>query len=157
MGLEPIFYLRKTVMDLRQLLETTLPGLGYEFVELELTRNGGVRVFIDKPEGINVDDCVAVSNHLTRVFAVEDIDYDRLEVSSPGMDRPLTRPADFQRFLGESAKMKTRLPINGQRQFVGVMKSLEAGVLVLELADPIRLVEIPLGQIERARLVPQYD
>ena len=92
-------------MDVRALLESTLVGLGYEFVDLELTRSGGFRLFIDKPEGITVDDCVLVSNHLTRLFMVENIDYDRLEVSSPGLDRPLKKEADFVRFTGQLAKV----------------------------------------------------
>ncbi len=66
-------------MDVRTLLENTLPGLGYEFVALELINGGGLRLFIDTPEGITLDDCVLVSNHLTRLFAVENVDYDRLE------------------------------------------------------------------------------
>ena len=69
-------------------LEQTLRSLGYELVDLEMSRSGLVRVFIDKPGGITVEDCAAVSNHLMRVFAVEGFDYERLEVSSPGLDRP---------------------------------------------------------------------
>jgi len=86
---------------LETLLETTLSGMGYEMVALEMTRPGGLlRVYIDRPAGIDVDDCALVSNHLTRLFAVEGIEYDRLEVSSPGLDRPLRKPADYQRFMG---------------------------------------------------------
>lgn len=106
-------------MDVRALLESTLVGLGYEFVDLELTRSGGFRLFIDKPEGITVDDCVLVSNHLTRLFMVENIDYDRLEVSSPGLDRPLKKEQDFVRFTGQLAKVKTRMPLEGRKNFHG--------------------------------------
>ena len=83
-------------MDLGELLEKTLPPLGYELVEWEMSPKGRyVRVFIDKPKGVSVEDCARVSRHLTRVFAVENIDFDRLEVSSPGLDRPLRKAADL--------------------------------------------------------------
>jgi len=74
-------------MDLPTRLEPVLAGLGYELVLLERAGRGQLRLFIDKPGGITIDDCVAVSNHLTHLFTVENIDYDRLEVSSPGLDR----------------------------------------------------------------------
>ena len=97
-------------MDLYELLESTLTGLGYELVEVERSSRGKMlRVFIDKPDGITVDDCGAVSNHLSRLLAVENIDYDRLEVSSPGLDRPLKKASDFIRFTGESVKLKLRV------------------------------------------------
>ena len=79
-------------VKLGELLETTLPPMGYELVDWDMSaRSRLVRVFIDKPNGVDVDDCARVSNHLTRLFAVENIDFDRLEVSSPGLDRPLTQ------------------------------------------------------------------
>ena len=81
-------------------IRETLLGLGYELVDLESSRGGLVRIFIDSPKGITVDDCARVSNHLTRAFAVEGVEYERLEVSSPGLDRPLKRPEDYQRFAG---------------------------------------------------------
>src|SRR5258706_11066693 len=83
-----------------ELLQRTLPALGYELVDVEASRGGLVRVFIDKPAGIDVEDCARGSNHLTRLFAVENIDFDRLEVSSPRLDPPLTKLADFARFAG---------------------------------------------------------
>ena len=75
-------------MDIQNILDKTLPGLGYELVDFELTAQGDLRIFIDKEGGITVEDCATVSNHLSRVFTVEDIDYKRLEISSPGLDRP---------------------------------------------------------------------
>ena len=105
-------------MDLYELLDSTLHGLGYELVDVErMSRGGLLRVFIDKPGGISVDDCVTVSNHLGRLFAVENVDYDRLEVSSPGLDRPLKKPSDFIRFSGESVKLKLRVGIKGSKEF----------------------------------------
>ena len=76
-------------MDIQNILETTLPGLGYELVDYERTPQGTLRVFIDKEGGITIEDCATVSNHLSRVFTVENIDYKNLEISSPGLDRPL--------------------------------------------------------------------
>ena len=92
-------------MDIQTILDKTLPGLGYELVDFELTAQGDLRVFIDKPDGITVEDCATVSNHLSRLFMVEDVDYKRLEISSPGLDRPLKKAADFARFAGEQAKI----------------------------------------------------
>ncbi len=133
------------------LLKTTLPGLGYELVHLELSR-GLMRVFIDRVGGINVDDCAIVSNHLTRVFAVEGIDYERLEVSSPGLDRPLTRAEDFQRFAGERAQVKMRVPIAGRKNFTGVLRGVSQSALTLEVDGA--LVSLDLAQVDKARLVP---
>lgn len=142
-------------MDVRLLLENTLPGLGYELVDLELTPGGGFRVFIDKPGGISVEDCVKTSNHLTRLFMVENIDYDRLEVSSPGLDRPLKKEADFVRFQGSLAKVRTRLPVEQQKRFQGRIAGFADGVLQLQLDDG-RLVAIPLSAIDKARLEPEF-
>lgn len=91
-------------MQLLELIEQAVTGLGYELVDFETSPRGRLlRVFIDKPieTGITVDDCALVSNHLSRLFTVENVDYDRLEVSSPGMDRPLKRAQDWQRFTGQ--------------------------------------------------------
>lgn len=142
-------------MDVRLLLENTLPGLGYELVDFELTPGGGFRVFIDKPGGISVEDCVKTSNHLTRLFMVENIDYDRLEVSSPGLDRPLKKEADFVRFQGSLAKVRTRLPVEQQKRFQGRIAGFADGVLQLQLDDG-RLVAIPLSAIDKARLEPEF-
>ena len=143
-------------MDLRALLETTLSGLGYELVDLELTNRGRMmRVFIDKAEGINIDDCTEVSNHLTRVFAVENVDYDRLEVSSPGMDRPLYKEKDFARFAGHRARVKLRLPIAGRKVFSGVLGELHEGVFQLLVDD--KPVLLNLADVEKARLIPDFD
>jgi ribosome maturation factor RimP len=140
-------------VDVGGLIEKTLEGLGYELVDLELGNRGRmVRVFIDKPDGINVDDCAAVSNHLTRLFNVEEIDYDRLEVSSPGLDRPLKRPRDFARFSGKRAQVRIRVPINGRRRFVGVLR--KAGDTGVELETDGEVVTIAYADIEKARLVP---
>jgi len=141
-------------MDLYELLDSTLDGLGYELVDVErISRGRLLRVFIDKPGGISVDDCVTVSNHLGRLFAVENIDYDRLEVSSPGLDRPLKKTSDFIRFLGESVKLKLRVALQGQRNFVGILREVNEGVLKLEVDG--KMLDLELRNLEKARLVPK--
>lgn len=141
-------------MDLHDLLESTVSGLGYELVDVERSPHGRViRVFIDKPDGVTVDDCVAVSNHLSRLLAVEDVDYGRLEISSPGLDRPLKKTADFIRFAGESAKLKLRMALQGQRNFVGVLRGVQDGVLKLEVDG--KVLDLELANLEKARLVPK--
>lgn len=134
-------------------MEATLAGLGYELVDLERSGKGlFLRVFIDKPEGINVDDCAAVSHHLTRWLTVENIAYDRLEVSSPGLDRVLKKERDFVRFAGQKARIRLRVPVDGQRNFVGVLRDTGAGKVQLEIDG--KLLSFELGNLERARLVP---
>jgi ribosome maturation factor RimP len=145
---------------LTELLERTLPGLGYELVDLELSPKGRqVRVFIDKPEGVDVEDCAAVSNHLTRLFAVENVDYERLEVSSPGLDRPLRKVADYVRFAGQEAQLKLREPIDGARRMKGTLRGVDAAggeaMIVVETAKGT--LTIPFAGIERARLVPRIE
>ena len=138
-----------------ELIEQAVTGLGYELVDFETSpRARLMRVFIDSPEGVTIDDCAAVSNHLTRLFAVENIDYDRLEVSSPGLDRPLKKPADFERFAGQEAQVRTRMPINGQRNFTGVLSGVKDGLLRLVGTEAV--YELPLDQIDKARLVAKF-
>lgn len=135
------------------MLENTLAGLGYELVDLERSAKGALlRVFIDKPGGITVDDCALVSNHLSRVFAVENVGYDRLEVSSPGLDRPLRTEKDFARFAGQKARLKLRVPLEGQRNFVGVLRNAETGKVGLEIDG--RVLSLDLGNVDKARLLP---
>jgi ribosome maturation factor RimP len=143
-------------IDLTQKLESTLSGMGYELVELERSGKGKLlRVYIDKAGGVNVDDCAAVSNHLSRVFAVEGISYDRLEVSSPGLDRPLRQEKDFVRYAGHKARIKLRVPMGGQRNFVGVLRETRDGKVELEVDG--KTVSLELANLDRARLVPAFD
>ena len=127
--------------------------MGYELVDLELANRGRLmRIFIDKDGGIGVEDCATVSNQLTRLLAVEGVDYDRLEVSSQGLDRPLKRPQDYARFVGERVQVKARLPLNGRRRFVGKLQKVgEAGI---ELDVDGELVSIAFTDIDKTRLVP---
>jgi ribosome maturation factor RimP len=163
---------------LQGLLETTVAGLGYELVDVELSNRGRMlRIFIDKPApglqerlqgglqqaasrefaagGITLDDCARVSGQLTRVMAVEAIDYDRLEVSSPGLDRPLKKAADFVRFAGQEARLTLRVPIDGRRNFTGVMRAVADGRLELEIDGG--MVRLDLANIDKARLVPKLE
>ena len=137
-----------------QLLEPTLQGLGYELVDFEWFGRGKLRVMIDKADGINVDDCAMVSNHLTRYFAVEGIEYDRLEVSSPGMDRPLRKAADFVRFRGERAEVKLKVPLDGRKNFTGTLGMLADGLLALDSDG--KMFAIELANVHKARLKPEF-
>lgn len=145
-------------MQLVELIEQAVTGLGYEVVDFETSpRARLLRVFIDVPShdrGVTVDDCTAVSNHLSRLFLVENVDYDRLEVSSPGLDRPLKKPADFLRFAGEEVALRLRLPVNNQRNFTGTLLSLDGEKLRLQVAGAPMSFE--LSQVEKARLVPKF-
>ena len=140
-------------MDLNGLLETTVSGMGYELVGVERPAGGRLlRIYIDKPGGITVDDCAAVSHQLTRVLEVENVRYDRLEISSPGLDRILKEERDFVRFAGQRARVKMRVPVDGQRNFVGVVREAGAGRLQLDVDG--KVLSLELGNVESARLVP---
>ncbi|MDR2000841.1 MAG: ribosome maturation factor RimP [Zoogloeaceae bacterium] len=145
-------------MQLVELIEQAVTGLGYELVDFETSpRARLLRVFIDRlPEkgSVDIDDCSAVSNHLSRLFTVENVDYDRLEVSSPGLDRPLKKPADWQRFAGQEVQFKLRVPIGNQRNFAGRIVGLQDGAAVVAVEGAERA--FPLDGIEKARLVPRF-
>jgi len=140
---------------LEEILEPTLAGMGLELVDLQRS-NGSrlLRIFIDKPGGVTVDDCAGASRHLSRVFAVEGVDYDRLEISSPGLDRPLRKPADFARFAGSRVDVRMRAPDeNGRRRFVGTLERVDGSLATLQV-DGLK-VQLELNGMERARLVPE--
>ena len=153
-------------MDLAELLDTTLTGLGYVLVDWERSAKGTfIRIFIDKPQGsadgasdgnagINVDDCAAVSHHLTRVLTVENVNYERLEVSSPGLDRPLKKERDFVRFAGQKARVRLRVAMDGQRNFVGVLGEVNTGRVTLLVEG--KTVVFDLANLDKARLAPEF-
>ena len=153
-------------MQLADLIETTVVGLGYELVEFETSpRARLLRVLIDRTVGesansggISVEDCAAVSNQLSRVFMVENVDYDRLEVSSPGLDRPLVKPGDYRRFAGQDVQVKLRVPLGNQRNFSGTLEGLEevGGVEMVCLRVNETQHRFALENIDRARLVPKF-
>ena len=146
-------------MDLNTLIETTVVGLGYELVDVEMSPRGRtVRVFIDLPDddkGIDVEDCAKVSNQLSRVFEVENIDFDHLEISSPGLDRVVKKAADFERFAGQDIQVKVRIPHAGRRNFQGELLGCKDGKVGLRLEKDD--VELEFTNIEKARLVPRFD
>ena len=141
---------------LSELIARTVPPLGYELVDWDVSPKGRmVRVYIDKEGGVDVEDCARLSQHLTRLFAVENVDYERLEVSSPGLDRPLTKAADYERFRGHEATLVLREKRNDTRKVRGVLAGLDGAEALVETADGT--VRVPLDLIERARLVPKID
>jgi ribosome maturation factor RimP len=144
------------MQNLYTLIERSVTQLGYEMVDLEVSNRGKLlRLFIDKPEGVNIDDCVLVSNQLGNVLAVEnDIDYDRLEVSSPGLDRVLKKDSDFVRFTGERVQIKLRVPVEARKNYLGKLRGLENDQLLLEI-DGVEH-KFALSNIDKARLSPEF-
>ena len=141
-----------------RLLEPAVDRLGYELADLEVrlgAKGGLIRVFIDKPEGIDLDDCEKVSQAVSALLDVEDPvpgNYN-LEVSSPGLDRKLTKVKHFQRFEGETLKVQMRFPIEGRRRFRGTLVSSDEENIVVEVDG--ESLSLPLKTIDTARLVPR--
>ena len=145
---------------LEALFEPILEGMGYELLLTEIKGAGTdclVRVFIDSPNGIGLEDCEAVSRELSAAMDVADLITEayRLEVSSPGMDRPLVKAAHFERFVGSEAKLQTRLPVEGRRRFRGEILGVQDEILQLKVDGSE--VSLPLESIDKARLVPVFD
>lgn len=151
------------VSALEPLVERTVSGLGYELADVEYVNNGRMlRVFIEKSHeldpgisqaGVTIADCESVSRQLQRVFEVEGITYDRLEVSSPGLDRKLKKATDFARFAGHEAQVRLRRPVNGRRNFVGIVRGVEGERVEFEF-DGDRMA-FDIAELDRARLVPK--
>jgi ribosome maturation factor RimP len=157
--------------QVRGIVERVASSQGLEVVEVEL-RGGGkarmLRIFIDKPAGVTHEDCANVSREVGTILDVEDAipggQY-TLEVSSPGLDRKLSRPADFERFRGSRVKLTTRDEIKGNRHFEGRLEQFESGRLTLDLAEArkkfrpkesaAQKLEIELSNVEKANLVPE--
>lgn len=145
--------------ELVNLIEPTVVSLGYELSDLELKlggQDGVVRVFIDKPEGVDISDCETVSRQLSAILDVEDPlpGHYRLEVSSPGLDRKLTKPAHFQRFVGETVRVKLRFPLDGRRNFRGTLTAADDERIEIEVDGKSYRLEI--AAIESARLIPSF-
>ena len=139
------------------LIEPTVEQLGYELSDLELKlggRDGLVRVFIDKPDGVDLSDCELVSRQLGAVLDVEDKEsgHYTLEVSSPGLDRKLTKPEHYQRFMGEMVRVKLRFPVDGRRNFLGALRAADDEKIEVEVDGESHKLQIAM--IESARLVP---
>jgi ribosome maturation factor RimP len=158
-------------LPLLELIEKTLSGMGYELVDLEQAARGLVRVYIDfaqqdegeaEQAGIAVEDCEKVTHQLLHVFTVENVAYERLEVSSPGLDRPLKKFAHFTRFAGHEAIVKLRMPMPGaanRKSFQGVLHAPAGDKLKLEFVgnDGPAMLEFTLADVDKARLVPKVD
>lgn len=140
-------------MNLQTVLEQTVPGLGFELVDVEITPAKIIRVFIDKDGGVTVEDCATVSNHLSRLLLVEEIDYNRLEISSPGLERPLKKLADYVKFVGRLAKIKTHDAIDNQKSFQGVISSVEGEKVSLQLEESQQIMTVEFPDISRGRLI----
>jgi ribosome maturation factor RimP len=155
----------------RAIVERVAASLGVEVTEIEL-RGGGksrmLRIFIDKPAGVTHEDCASLSREVSTIFDVEDAMPGGayvLEVSSPGLDRKLSRAADFERFRGSRVKLTTKDPVNGNRHFEGRLENFESGRLTLDLSearkkfrprnDGAQKLDIELGNVEKANLVPE--
>ncbi len=138
------------------LIEQVVAGMGYDPVLIQISNRGKMlRIFIDGPAGISVEDCVEVTRQLERTLAVEGIDYDRMEVSSPGLDRPLRGARDFVRFAGQRAEIRMRTPKEkGQRKFVGLLGRVDETSLTLVVEGSALSLE--LHDIDRAKLVPEF-
>jgi ribosome maturation factor RimP len=155
-------------LRLLELTEKTVAGMGYELVDLEQAAHGLLRVYIDFASqhadqgNITVEDCEKVSHQLSHVFLVENVSYDRLEVSSPGLDRPLKKLADYVRFAGQEAVVKLRLPMPGaanRKSFQGILQVPEGDKLTLEFEgkDGPAMLEFTVADVDKARLVPKVD
>ncbi len=150
--------MRQMREDLTALIRMTVEPMGYELLGVEYLQPGGstlLRIYIDGENGITPDDCAAVSHQVSGVLDVEDPIPGQytLEVSSPGLDRPLFTSAHYQRFTGRRAKVRLREKLGGRRRFEGVLQGIQEGYLLLQGEEA--LFRLPLDQIESARLVPE--
>lgn len=145
----------------RMVAGPAMEGLGYELVDVKFVNEGGrwrLRFFIDRPGGVGIADCETVSREIETLLEVEDVvpgSY-ALEVSSPGLDRPLMKPADFERFEGSLARIKTREPVNGQKVFVGRIASPGAEGFDLVLSEGKTTLHILYGQVQKANLEIEF-
>lgn len=148
-----------TLPHFEELLQPGAQALGLEIVAIEMT--GGdtkiVRIYIDSENGIGVEDCAKASRQFSAILDVEDPISSRytLEVSSPGMDRPLAKPAHFQAVVGSDVKIKMMSLINGRRRFTGELVEATDEFAVVEVDG--EQTELPYDEMDRARLVPVYD
>ncbi len=156
--------MRRDQTHLWALFEPVVTGMGFDLIEIEHFPNpkhGVLRLFIDKPagsesSGVVIEDCSAVSRQISALIDVEDPIRGQfnLEVSSPGLDRPLRRLQDFQRFTGSLVKLKTVMPLEGQRNFKGRLLQASEDAVVIETDE--EEISLPMSAIEKARIVPEY-
>ncbi|WP_455220355.1 ribosome maturation factor RimP [Kaarinaea lacus] len=150
--------MRQAPANIQALIEPALTALGYELVGAEYLSQGRhslLRIYIDRESGITLDDCERVSHQVSGILDVEDVIHGQysLEVSSPGLDRPLFTLNHFKRFIGKQAKIKLAAPIDGRRKFNGVIRAVDDNRVVLEM--DAEEIELPFNAIEKANLVPE--
>jgi ribosome maturation factor RimP len=157
---------RRSILRLQELIEKTVVGLDYELVDFEQAAGGLLRVYIDHPSdeqgSITVEDCEKVSHQLSHVLTVENANYERLEVSSPGLDRPLKKMSDYMRFAGREVIVKLRMPMPNaanRKSFQGVLHAPDGDKLKLEFEgkDGPAMLEFAIADVDKARLVPKVD
>lgn len=152
--------MKQDPLHIGDLLEPGISSMGYELVGVEFQTGGPggglLRVYIDSENGISADDCQKVSYQVSGILDVEDPipGHYTLEISSPGLDRLLFRPQDFERFAGQLIKLRAVYPIEGQRKFKGRLLGMQGDNVVFEQDD--MEISLPFDQIEQARLVPEY-
>lgn len=155
--------------DIFALTQQALAGMGIELVDVERAPLGLLRVTIDRPEGVLIEDCEQVSRQLSRVFEVENIDYKRLEVGSPGIDRPLKTPADFVRFANEHIELKLKTAINNRKVFGGMLRVPDNAITTDAASDLVfglelettsgqaQVLSFVFDDVDRAKLDPVLD
>lgn len=144
---------------IKSILEKVVEGLGYELVEFEFDNAKTIRVFIDKLNGVTVGDCEIVSNQLSKLLLVEEINFNRLEVSSPGLERPLKKIEDFVKFKNKLVKIKTYESINGDKVFIGFIVDVNNQDILININSndkENKIISIEFSQIRRARLIFDY-
>jgi ribosome maturation factor RimP len=141
-------------MKVSKLLEQVIPSLGYDLVEIEITPAKIIRVFIDKEDGITIDDCENVSNHLSNLLLVEEIDYNRLEISSPGLERALKKLTDFNKSIGKLVKIKTKEAINNEKIFIGTITLINGNLITIKTIKHELVIDF--NDINKARLVFEF-
>ena len=151
-------------MNWQAVVENTVTGLGYDLVECERSAKGLLRVYIDRvandPSGefIVVEDCEKVTRQLQHVLEVEGCAYERLEVSSPGLDRPLKKAADYQRFSGHEVELTLKMPFQGRKKYKGLLEAAGDGWrLVFHDGKVEQALDFSLEEVKEARLVPELD
>ncbi len=174
------------LVNLESTVGMAVSSLGLTLVEVERAANGLLRIYIDRPEGkgsVTVEDCSMVSHHLSHLFTVENVDYERLEVSSPGLDRVLKTAADFVRYQGQQVKVRLNTTVDARKRFNAVVQAVEGSRVLFALVDEsdaaasagqkkrgnakvkskveatesaeLKVITVDLAQIEKARLIPQ--
>ena len=145
------------IEKVQEITERVAGDAGLEVVDVQMLGGGGnrlLRIFIDKPEGVTHADCEHISQHVGTILDVEDVipggKY-TLEVSSPGLERKLARPREFERFVGRKVKVVLRQPVENQRTWVGALRNFAEGIITLE-PSPGKSIQFPLELVERANL-----